>query len=172
MARRVSAYHEAARMVAFRETHSDGGAARWLGDAARGAAALELSPSAFRVWRLSRGLSRPRDGRKLPSAEIGRRRRIVRRAPSLREAARRIGISEAGLQLFLRTYGASRRRASPEADWAGHPVPEGEARRLAAYRVTGSDRDAAAQLGMRAGTFSAWRRSRGLPARGARKRPG
>ncbi len=94
---------------------------------------------------------------------VARRRRLHAQGLSDQEIARRAGEKIGTVRAWRRREGlaanGSGRRALPRED---------ERRRRDAYRRAKSDTEAAALLGMGAGTFREWRLRRGLPAKRSR----
>lgn len=148
------------RRRAYHACDSDAAAARFLG----------VSNLSFNRWRRKEGLPVKRNtGRKISVFEDHRRREAFRSSGSDGEAARRLGLDVGTFAAWRRSRDLpARRRATVES--VRLAAAEGE-RRRGAYEATGSDKEAAASLGLKTITFAMWRKRSGLPAKYDRRLP-
>lgn len=114
---RLTAAEERRRLQAYRSTRRDVEAAQRLG----------LKIMTFRLWRIRRGLKArgvgyQRPGNQLSRKELARRRQVVLKARSVREAARELQLDVFHLYRFMRIHGLPTPRRSLEGRERHRPV--------------------------------------------------
>lgn len=155
--RRTETNEESRRLHAYQRYPNDTDAANSLQlyDPHTGALRT-MSVATFRAWRISRGLPRKEDARRLTAREIRRRHETLRSVRSVRKAARQLGISVQALRAFSWTHGSESGRPARRIS---RRLPTNErAIRETWYRSGLDDREVARRAGITVAGAIQWRR--------------